>query len=146
MWEWRTIARSPALSSGGMTDGEEVQGAVEVALLKLEIRGGDCGREAIVERLGQVQRLMDTIPAELDRELVDAQLASVKEAEHLDPGEVGRAEIAELGGAVLAHVPGVVGLLGSRRRQRQQVGRGDVGDAARRQHRLEVLEDRPGVL
>src|SRR3954462_14538526 len=129
MWEWRTIARSPALSSGGMTDGEEVQGPVEIALLQLEIRGGDRGREAVVEGLGQVQRLVDPVPAQLDRELVGTQLASVEEAEHLDPGKVGRAEIAELGGAVLAHVPGVVGLLGPGRRQRQQVGSGDVGNA-----------------
>src|SRR6188472_1691548 len=133
MWEWRTIARSPALSSGGMADGEEVQGPVEVPLPQLEIRGGDRGREAIVERLGQAQRLVDAVPTELDRELVGAQLASVEEAEHLDPGEVGLAEIAELGGAVLAHVPGVVGLLRPRRRQGQQVRRGDVGDAARGQ-------------
>src|SRR6478609_4577858 len=114
MCEWRMIARSPALSSGDMTDGEEVQRPVEVALLQLEVRGGDRGREAIVERLGQAQRLVDPVPAEPDRDLVRAQLAGVEEAEQLDPGEVGGAKLAELGGAVLAHVPGVVGLLRSR--------------------------------
>src|SRR5262245_12888368 len=129
MWEWRTIARSPALPSGGMADGEEIQSPVEIARREPEIRGGDRGREAIVERLGQVEGLVDAVPAELDRDLVGAQLAGVEEAEEVDPGEVRLAELAELGSPVLAHVAGVVGLLGPRGRQRQQVGSGDEGDA-----------------
>src|SRR3954453_6187991 len=129
MWLCRTIARSPALSSsGGTADGEEIQGAVEVFLAKAEVGGGDRRREAVVEGLGQAEALVDRVPAELDRELVCAQLAGVEEAEQLDSIEVGLAERPELGGAVLLHVPGVVRLLSSRRRQRQQVRRRDVGD------------------
>ena len=129
-----------------LADREEVEGAVEVALAQLEVGGGDRRREAVVEGLGQAEPLVDAVPAELDRQLVGAQLAGVEEAEQLDPGEVRLAERAELLGAVLVDVPGVVGLLGPRRRQRQQVRGRDVGDAAGREHRLEVLEDRAGVL
>src|SRR3954469_9343907 len=108
MCEWRTIARSPADSSRGMADGEEVQRPVEISLGQLEVRGGDRRGEAVIEGLGQAQRLVHAVPAEPDRELVGAQLAGVEEAEQLDPGEVRLAELAELGGAVLLDVPGVV--------------------------------------
>src|SRR6185436_2690221 len=64
----------------------------------------------------------------------------------LHAGKVRLAKPAELVRAVLVNVPGVVGLLRARRRQGQQVGRRDVGDPARAEHRLEVLEDRAGVL
>src|SRR6185295_9526943 len=146
MWEWRTIARSPALPSGGMADGEEVQGAVETALAQLEIRGGDRGGEAVVERPGQAETLVDRVPTELDRQLMGSQLAGMEEAEQLHFGEVRLAEPAELLRAVLVDVPRVVGLLGAQRRQGEQVRRRDVGDAAWRQHGPEVLEDRPRVL
>src|ERR1044072_8156157 len=145
MWLWRTIARSPADSSA-MADGEKVQCSVEVLPREPEVRRGDGRSEAVIEGLCQPQRFVHVIPAKLDYDLVGAQLAGVEETEHLKPVEVGLTKLAELGGAVLAHVPGVVGLLGTGRRQRQQVRRGDVSDSARRQHRLEVLEDRAGVL
>ena len=56
------------------------------------------------------------------------------------------AQRPELLGAVLLHVPGVVRLLGARGRQREQVRRRDVGDAARPQHVAEVPQDGRGVL
>src|SRR3954449_9160481 len=102
MWLWRTSARSPADFSG-MTDGEEIQGAVEVLLAQPEVRGGDRRGEAVIEGLGQPQALVDAVPAELDRDLVGAQLAGVEEAEQLDPREVRLAEGPELLGAVLVH-------------------------------------------
>src|SRR6478672_3381590 len=151
MWEWRTTARSPTLSRRLMlattscraAGGEEVERAVEAALAKAEVGGRDRRGEAVVEALGQPEALVDRVPAQPERQLVGAQLAGVEEAVQLDPGEVVLAEPAELLGPVLAQVPGVVGLLRPRRRQGQQVRRRDVGDAARGEHRLEVLEDRP---
>src|SRR5215218_5700945 len=176
MWLCRTIARSPIVSGpagpvpdlvppplsgwspksapppgrGGsdsrMANGEEIQCSVEILFFQTEVRARDRGGEAVVEGLGQPQVLMDAVPAELDRQLVRAQLAGVKEAEHLDPAEVGLAELPELVGSILLHVPGVVRLLGAGGRQRQQVGGRDEGDAAGREHRLEVLEDRARIL
>src|SRR5262245_20796440 len=129
MWECRTIARSPALPSGGMTDGEEVQGAVEIAFAQLEVRGGNRRREAVVEGPGQAEALVYRVPAELDRQLVGAQLAGMKEAKQLDAEEVRLAELAELPRTVLVHVPRVVGLLRARGCEREQVGGRDVSDA-----------------
>jgi hypothetical protein len=81
------------------------------------------------------------VPAEVaDRELVHPQLARVEQAEQLDPLEARLAQRAELVGAELAHVPGVVGLLRAGRREREQVRRRDVGGAARPQDRAEVVE------
>src|SRR3954453_3337333 len=105
MWECRTMARSPALSSGAMADSDEVERAVEVALPEGKVGAVDRGREAVIERLAQAQRLVGPVPTQLQRQLVDAQLAGVEEAVELDPREVGLAEPAKLGGAVLAHVP-----------------------------------------
>src|SRR6187551_1836912 len=107
MWECRTIARSPALASA-MADGEKVQRPVEIALAEPEVGGGDRRGKAVVERLGQAQPLVHAVPAQADRDLVDAQLAGVEEAQHLDPLEVRLAEVAELRHAVLAQVPRVV--------------------------------------
>src|ERR1700742_303823 len=152
MCEWRTIARSPAVSAplpcsaaparraSGPADGKEVERAVEVPVVEAEVGGGDRRREAVVEGLGQSESLVDGVPAQLQRPTVYAQLARVVEAEQLDPAEVRLAELAELLRAVLLDVPGVVGLLRSLRRQRQQVRGGDVGDAALPQHRHEGLE------
>src|ERR1700733_11553452 len=150
MWECSTIARSPTLSrrlmpaspSCGATDGDEVQCRVEVPLPEGEVGGRDRGGEAVVEGLGQAEALVDRVPAELDRQLVGAQLAGVKEAVELDRGEMVPAEPAKLLGAVLVHVPGVVGLLGPRRRQGQQVGGGEEGAAWARRHRLEAPAER----
>src|SRR5215218_7892273 len=135
MCECRTIARSPALplrlapliGSSLAANGYEIQRRVEVPFPESEVGGGDRRREAVVEPLGQAEALVDAVPAELDRELVDSQLAGVVEAVELDAGEVVLAEAAELGGAVLVDVPGVVGLLGAGRRQRQQVRGRDEG-------------------
>ena len=110
-----------------MADGEEVQRRVEVPFPESEIGGGDRRREAVVEGFGQAEPFVDAVPAELDRELVDAQLAGVEEAEDLDPLEVALTESAELLRPVLVQMPGVVGLLGSGGRQRQQVRGRDVG-------------------
>src|SRR3954451_21394134 len=108
MWECRTMARSPALSSGDMADSDEVERAVEVALPEGKVGAVDRGREAVVEGFAQAQSLVDPVPAQLQRQLVDAQLAGVEEAVELDLGKVRLAELAKLGSAVLAHVPGVV--------------------------------------
>src|SRR6185437_6040440 len=114
MCEWRTIARSPAVSAdpagpaaSGPADGKEVERAVEVPVVEAEIGGGDRRREAVVEGLGQAEALVDGVPAGLQRPAVHAELARVMEAEQLDPAEVGLAELAELLGAVLLDVPGV---------------------------------------
>ena len=146
MWEWRTIARSPALLAQAWQTARKSSARSRSPARSAKSEAGDRRREAVVEGLGQPQRLVDAVPAQLDRELVRAQLAGVEEAEQLDPREVRLAERPELRRAVLVHVPGVVGLLRPGRRQGQQVRGRDVGDAAGRQHRLEVLEDRAGVL
>src|ERR1700760_368895 len=146
MWECRTMARSPALSSGAMADSDEVERAVEVALPEGKVGAVDRGREAVVEGLAQAQRLVDTIPAQLQRQLVGAQLAGVEEAVDLSPREVRLAELAKLGGTVLVYVPGVVGLLRPGGSEGEQVGRGYVSDAARLEHRAKVLQDRSGIL
>src|SRR5436190_22130605 len=117
MWECRTIARSPAVPSGGMADGEEIQGPVEIGLPQPEVRGRDRRREAVVEGLGQAQRLVDAVPAEPQGDLMGAQLLRMEEPEQLDPREARLAELAELLRPVLVHVPGVVGLLRTRRGQ-----------------------------
>jgi len=119
---------------------------IEVVRLQPEVGRGNRRGEAIVERLGQMQSLVGAVPAELDRQLVRPQLAGMEEAEQLDAQKVGVAEFAELGGTVLVDVPGVVRLFRPGRGEREQVGRREVGDATRSQHRLEVLKDRPCVL
>src|SRR5688572_23843254 len=109
MWLWRTIARSPAGRST-MTDGDEVQRPVEIAVAKREVGGADRRDEAVVERLRQAGRPVEAVPARLDRELVQAELARVEEAEQLDPLEVRFEQLPVLALVVLAQVPGVVGL------------------------------------
>src|ERR1700749_692514 len=109
MCEWRTIARSPAVSAppaplpatgaapaSGPADGKEVESAVEVPVVEPKVGGGDRRREAVVEGLGQPEALVDTVPAGLQRPAVDAQLARVVEAEQLNPAEVGLAKLAKL--------------------------------------------------
>src|SRR5689334_6400966 len=129
MWLCRTRARSPTLwrrlmaptRSCVAADGEEVQRRVEVPFLQSEVGGRDRRREAVVEGFGQAEPFVHAVPAELDRQLVDAQLAGVEETEQLDLVEVVRAEGPELLGPVLVHVPGVARLLRPGRGQRQQV-------------------------
>src|SRR3954469_22055052 len=100
MWEWRTIARSPAVPAGplasGPADGKEVERAVEVLGREAEVGGGDRGGEAVVEGLRQSQPLVEVVPAELQRPAVHPQLARVEETEDLDLAEVALAERAEL--------------------------------------------------
>src|SRR5882724_3440054 len=110
MWEWRTIARSPAVARGSSAtaDGDEVEGAVEGSLVlgaQREVRRGDRRYEAVVEGLRDVERRMHPVPARADRELVDPEPAGVVEPEDLDRGEAGLEQRAVLRGGVLAHVP-----------------------------------------
>src|SRR3712207_2144540 len=114
MWLWSTIARSPtdppaspAASASRMTDRDEVQGPFEACGLQREITGRDRRDETVIERLGDPQCRVDTIPAGADRELVRAQLACVKEAEHLDAGKAWLEQLAVLLDGVLAQMPGV---------------------------------------
>src|SRR5690348_7826026 len=127
MWLCRTIARSPAAPSGDMTDGEEIECPVEVARPQAEVGARNRGREAVVEGLGQAQRLVDAVPTDFQGDLMHTQLASVEEAQHLDAREVRLAELAELLGAVLVDVPRVVRLLGALRGEREQIGCRDEG-------------------
>src|ERR1700748_800669 len=108
MCEWRTIARSPAVSAdpagpaaSGPADGQGGERAVEVPVVEAEVGGGDRRREAVVEGLRHPESLVDGVPAQLQRPAVHAQLARVVEAEQLDPAEVRLAELPELLGAVL---------------------------------------------
>src|ERR1700710_2738346 len=113
MCECRTSARSPALpprlapfiGSSLATDGDEIQCRVEVPFPESEVGGGDRRREAVVEALGKAEPLVDAVPAEPDRQLVQAQLAGVVEAVELDAREVVLAEAAELGGAGRGEMP-----------------------------------------
>src|SRR6266511_6397068 len=93
MCECRTRARSPTLAASPpasrMTDGEEVERALQPRLAQLEIALGDRRHEALVERLRDPQHAMDAVPAESDRDLVDAQLACVEDAQDLDSREPG---------------------------------------------------------
>src|SRR3954452_6036981 len=139
MCEWRTIARSPAVSPPGplaaarscMADGDEVQRLAEPLAAEAEVGGRNRRGEAVVEALGEPEALVDRVPAEPDRDLVDAQLSGMEEAEQLDPLEVRLAELAELLLPVLLEVPGVVGLLSPRGSQGEQVGGRGEDEAAR---------------
>ena len=73
---------------------------------------------------------MDPVPAGPQRELVHAQLAGVEEAEELDRAKRGSSSSRYSAERVLAQVPGVVGLLGAGRREREPVRGRDVGHAA----------------
>src|SRR5215211_4664334 len=127
MWECRTIARSP--TSSRMTDREEVEGPLQIALRRdLEVRGGDGCDEAGVEGLRDAQRGVDAVPAEAQRELVDAQLAGVVDAEGLHPREMPLEQGPELPERVFAQVPRVIGLLGAWGREREPVRGRDVGE------------------
>src|SRR3954451_16005963 len=126
MCECSTIARSPR---SGMTDRKEVERAVEVSLrAQPEVRGGDRWNKSLVERLGDPQRGVDSVPARPQRELVEPQFSGVEDTQDLDPGEVGIEQLAVLGERVLPEMPRVLRLLRARWREGQAVGRGDVGD------------------
>ena len=89
---------------------------------------------------------MDAVPAERIASSCARSLRAWKRPSSSTRPKWRLAERPELLGPVLVDVPGVVGLLRPGRRQGQQVRRRDVGDAARLEHRLEVLEDRARVL
>src|SRR5262245_28833478 len=95
MWEWRTIARSPVVSSC-MADGDEVERLLERGVPEAEVGGRDRRCETVIEGLREAEALVDRVPAELDRDLVGTQPSGVEEAEHLDPVEVVLAEPPEL--------------------------------------------------
>src|SRR5688572_14710258 len=135
MWLWRTIARSPTVDSPstvrlwlGMANGEEVEGIVEALLAEREVGGPDRRGEAVVEGLRQAEGLVDPVPAEADRPLVEPQPAGVEEPEDLDPLEAGLEQLPVLGDRVLAQVPGVVRLRGPGGREGEAVWCRDVGD------------------
>src|SRR3954453_22388895 len=151
MCEWRTIARSPTgpgwtgSRRSGTADREEVEGPPEIGsirALEREVGRGDRGDEAIVEALGETERGVDAVPARADRELVDAELSGVEDAEELDALEMGLEQVAVLAGVVLAQVPGIAGALGVGRRQGQPVRGRDVGERSRGG---EALAELPGV-
>ena len=90
---------------------------------------------------------MHGVPARVrDRQLVQAQLARVEQAEQVDLAEVPLAQRPVLLRAVLAHVPRVARALRAGRRERQHVRRRDVGDAARPDQVAEPVQHRVGVL
>ncbi len=83
--------RQPADGHLATADGDEVERLVEVGLssiAKREVRCGDRRRESVVERLRDSQALVDAIPAQIERDLMDPQLPRVEEAQDLDAGEV----------------------------------------------------------
>src|SRR5687767_5473638 len=101
MCECRTTARSPSRS--GMADGHEVEGALQVPLRgDLEVGRRDRPDEALVKGLGEVESAVDAVPADPQGQFVGAQLAGVKDAQHLDPREAWLKEGAVLGQRVLA--------------------------------------------
>src|SRR3954449_9761496 len=141
MCECSTIARSPR---SGMTDGQEVERAVELPLrAHPKVRGGDRRNESLVERLGDPQRGGDSIPAGPQREFVEPQFSGVEDTQDLDPREVRIEQLAVLGERVLPEMPRVLRLLRARWREGQAVGRGDVGD---RRDASEALEQRRGLV
>ena len=86
------------------------------------------------------------VPAGPQGKLVRAQLARVEEPVHLHPLEHRGAERAELLGAVLAQVEGVVGLVRAGRGQGEQVRGGEVHGAAGAEQRAEVHQHLLGAL
>src|ERR687892_1755522 len=121
MCEWRTIARSPtvrsatpsplmtgcssALPRSTLAYRQEVQPAIEVARPQAEVGGADRRHEALVERLRDPECPVDAVPAEPDRQLVGAELASVEETEELDGAEVRLDHPAGLPAAGLGQAP-----------------------------------------
>ena len=133
MWVWRTTrdAARSALTAG-RRPGSRARGRGR-RVAQREVARGDRRREPVVERLRDPQPRVDPRPTRSRsmRDLVGAQPARVEEAEQLDRAEVRLAQRAELLGAVLVDVPRVAGALGALGRERQDVRRRDVDDAAR---------------
>src|SRR5215208_502341 len=132
MCEWSTMARSPiglAGSTGsGTADRQEIERPIEVSARgQPEVRGGDRRDEARVERLGDPKRRMGAIPSGAQRQVVEAQLEGMNDAQDLDSREVRLQQLAILAQRVLAQVPRILRLLGTRRGERQPVRRRDEG-------------------
>src|SRR5215213_5684165 len=72
---------APPARPSGMVDREEIQCLIEICGAQPEVGGGNRRGEAVVEALGQAEPFVDAVPAELDRDLVGAQLAGVEEPE-----------------------------------------------------------------
>src|SRR5947209_15005064 len=102
MWLCRTIASSPVsrprlltfvTTPAGRTPPsppayrEEVERPVEPARPDREVALADRRDEPAVETVGQPERRVDAVPSEPQRPLVQAQLASVKDAEKLRADE-----------------------------------------------------------
>src|SRR6266480_3029588 len=97
MCECSTIARSPtggcsawplARASSAMANRQEVQSLVEIAVAgDLEVGRGDGGHETRVEGLREAEGRVHAVPAEPQRQLVQAQLAGVEDAQYLDSRE-----------------------------------------------------------
>src|SRR5919197_918663 len=104
-----TTARSPTEVSSvalGTADRHEVERAIEMVTVdEAEVRGGDRGHEARVERHREPERRVDALPAGTERELVRAELAGVEEPEDPDLRETRLQEVPVLGEGVLLQVP-----------------------------------------
>src|SRR4029450_4359226 len=81
--------RRALVSSRTLAYRQEIQRPVELARVQAEVARADRWDEAVVEGPGDPQGAVDAVPAEPDRQLVDAQLTGVEEAEQLDAPEGG---------------------------------------------------------
>ena len=130
MWLCRTTARSPELS---VTCGRSPRSPAPSQVPRPRRRAGrsrcrDRRDEAAVEGIGEACRLVEAVPAEPDRGLVDLQLAGVVEAKDLHRGEMRREQLAVLGGCPTRRDARVLGLLSVGARKRQPVRGRDVCD------------------
>src|SRR5439155_8455551 len=132
-------ARAPSPACRSSKDRLEVERSIERSGPQREVALADPRDETVVEGLGDAQGRVNAVPAEADRQLVDPQLARMEEAEQLDALEARLAQRTELLRPVLADMPRVVRLLGARRRERQDVGSGDIRGAARTQELAEAV-------
>src|SRR2546425_742116 len=66
---------------------EEVERSVYALGTQRKVARRDRRREAVVERTRQPEPLVDRIPAEPERQLVETELAGVEHAQQLDASE-----------------------------------------------------------
>ena len=128
---------------------DEVEGAVHVGAAgraQAEVRGGDRGREPVIEATCQAEPSVEAIPPRAQRELVYAQLVRVKEPVQLDGLEVRTTELLELLAAVLVYVPGVVRAGRAAWCERQHVRRRHEHRPLLADERTEMVEHRTRVL
>src|SRR5437763_1525083 len=105
-------------------------------------RGGQTTSWRGASRPGSVVRVLHGLRHAARRRVaqVRAQRPRVEYAVELGVVEARLAQLAELLRPVLADVPRIAGALGARRRECEDVRSGDVGHAARREERAEVLQ------